>query len=133
METLYSGVTNGKLVHQERFNEILKSFEGKKVKITFDSTNRRSKDQNAYYFGVVLKLLAEHTGYTVEEMHEICKYKFLGYDLKELEGENIPLINSSAKLSTVDFMGYIEEIRGWAASELSVNIPDPNQTEFLED
>ena len=131
METLYTGVTQGKLVHQKRFDEILKYFEGKKVKITFDNPKRRSKDQNAYYFGIVLKLLAEHTGYTTDEMHEICKYKFLGIDNKEIEGESIPIINSSRTLSTSDFMGYLEEIKQWAAT-LNVVIPDPNQEDFLD-
>ena len=131
MEQLFSGVKNGKLVHRERFDELLKYFEGKKVIITLDNPKRRSKEQNAYYFGVVLKLLADHTGYTTDEMHEICKYKFLGIDNKEIEGESIPIINSSRTLSTSDFMGYIEEIKQWAAT-LNVVIPDPNQEDFLD-
>jgi hypothetical protein len=131
MEVLYSGVTNGKLAQQHRHEEILKSYEAKKVKITYDSPKARSIEQNSYYWGVVLKMLSEHIHYSVDEVHEICKYKFLGYDLKELDGENIPIMKTTRGLSTVDFMGYLEEIKQWAAG-LGLVIPDPNQTEFLE-
>lgn len=37
----------------------------------------RSIQQSRYYWGVVVELIAEHTGYTPEEIHEVLKAKFI--------------------------------------------------------
>ena len=37
----------------------------------------RSLAQNRYYFGVVLALMAEETGHSVDELHEWAKTEFL--------------------------------------------------------
>ena len=132
MDILYTGVTRGKLAHQSQFEYLLKKFEGKRVKVILDNPSRRSIEQNSYYFGVVLKKLVEHfdNQYSLDEVHEICKYKFLGYDLKEIDNENIPIMKTTRNLSTTDFMGYLNDIKQWAAT-LGCIIPDPNQEEFI--
>jgi hypothetical protein len=40
-------------------------------------SKRRSNSQNSYLWGIPYKLLSDHTGYSPDEIHEICKYKFL--------------------------------------------------------
>ena len=132
MDTLITGIKPDlTLTHEAEFREIKRQYIGKPMRLRIDSPKRRSTDQNSYYWGVVLKLLADHTGYNVDEMHEICKYNFLGIDNKELAGENIPIINSTRTLSTSDFMGYIEEIKQWATT-LGVVIPDPNEQDYRQ-
>ena len=37
----------------------------------------RSQQANAYYWAVVVQALADHTGYTPDEMHDVLKVKFL--------------------------------------------------------
>lgn len=91
----------------------------------------RSVQANAYYWGVVLRLLAEFTGYTVDEMHDICKAKFLPKRLAIAKGngeivDEYVLGGSTRDLDTNDFYEYVEQIRQWAA-ELDCNIPDPNE------
>jgi hypothetical protein len=91
----------------------------------------RSPQANAYYWGVVLQLLSEFTGYTVEEMHDICKAKFLPKKLAiadsngEVVGEFV-LGGSTRTLNTNEFYEYVERIRQWSA-ELDCYIPDPNE------
>lgn len=93
----------------------------------------RSSRQNRYYWGVIVQLLAEHTGYTPDEMHEVLKAKFLPKRFAVTDGngeirDELVIGGSSAVLNTVEFGEYCEAIRGWAAETLDVVIPDPEAT-----
>lgn len=103
---------------------------GKRVLVEVSAYSpKRSGNLNAYYWGVVLKRLSEATGYEPEEIHEICAMKFLPPRVVEIGGEAHVLRTSTAKLPTVEFQGYIEAIKRWAAQELSLYIPEPNEYE----
>lgn len=91
----------------------------------------RSQSQNAFYWGVVVQLLSEFTGYTPDEMHEVLKAKFLPKRFAVCDGngeikDELVIGGSSAVLNTVEFGEYLEAIRQWAAETLHVVIPDPN-------
>ena len=91
----------------------------------------RSLAQNAWYFGVILRLLSEHTGYTVDELHDYCKQRFNSKrvafcnELGEITDEQ-RIGRSTTKLNRVTFGEYCEQIRQWAAADLHVAIPDPD-------
>ena len=76
---------------------------------------QRSSPQNRYFHGVVLPLLADHTGYTDDEMKGVVKYKFG--------------IKSTAELTTAEFEDFCSRIRMWASRDLECWIPEPNETE----
>jgi hypothetical protein len=91
----------------------------------------RSLQANRYYFGVALKLLSEHTGYTVDELHEWAKAKFIPKHLALLDknGEvrdDLVIGGTTTRLNRVEFYEYIEALRKFAAEELGVVIPDPD-------
>ena len=94
--------------------------------------NPRSKNQNSYLWGVVYKELAMHLGYTIDEIHELMKHKFLSrmLHLNENEEYNIPL--STTDLSTSEFEDYLRNIREWASSELNCFIPEPNEPPLMD-
>lgn len=102
----------------------LKDGEEVKVRVTKQKKDR-SHDQNAYYWGAVLAVISHETGHTPEELHEIFKRLFLPPRIVELHGMKIKLPGSTANLSVAEFYEYVERIRSWAATELSINIPDP--------
>jgi hypothetical protein len=94
-------------------------------------TATRSVQANAYYWGVAVKALAEHTGYTPDEMHEVLKVKFLPKDvaLKKANGRVLAefvIGGSTTGLNTVEFYDYVEQIRQWAFEALDVDIPPPD-------
>jgi hypothetical protein len=100
--------------------------------ITFEPRKAaRSVLQNRYYWGVVVDLLSDHTGFSPEELHEILKAKFLPKKLAvcdgngEVQGEFV-IGGSTAKLNKLEFGEYVERIRQWAAESLDVVIPDPD-------
>lgn len=90
----------------------------------------RSPLQNAYYWGVVLRHLAEHTGYTIDEMHAYCKVRFNPERLVVCDRDGVVKDERRIGLTTTDlnkvtFGEYLETIRQWAAADLGVVIPDP--------
>ncbi len=115
------------------------SFAGKKIRIKVEKfVKKRSNLQNRWYWGVAVAYISEKTGYFPDEVHEFLKKKFLGVKEIKIGNESEEIPNSSAELTTTNFMGYKEQIQAWASTELNVNIPDPDENykgdiEYLED
>lgn len=82
----------------------------------------RSLNQNKYYWGVVIKILSQHTGYTSDETHQELARMFLSY-----ESNSKRFVRSTAKLNTFDFEQYMDKCRKWAQEEMNVLIPLPNE------
>lgn len=116
----------GRLVMDEpgAFARALAKFRGREVQVLIEPKKKRRSDrQNAYYWGVVIEILSDHTGYSPEEMHEALRNKFLGfYDKKT----GLRVVSSSAEQDTVEFEKYLTQIRAWA-SENGIFIPLPNE------
>jgi hypothetical protein len=89
----------------------------------------RSLEQNNYYWGVVLKILAEFFGYIgpgeKEDLHNELRSMFL----VRVGRLGKPVVESTTKLSTEIFERYLEAIRTWAKNEWNVKIPLPNEAE----
>lgn len=82
----------------------------------------RSLPQNKYYWGVVVKVVSQHTGYTSEETHQELARMFLSY-----ENSGKLFVRSTTKLNTLEFEKYAESCRDWAKKEMDVYIPLPNE------
>ncbi|MEA2036722.1 MAG: hypothetical protein U9O94_04400, partial [Nanoarchaeota archaeon] len=80
--------------------------------------------ENAYYWGVVVKLIGEHLGYLPNEVHDALKWKFL-----RREGLKLDKSLSTTVLDTIDFEEYLSNIRQWAGQDLEMIIPLPNEVE----
>lgn len=115
-------IKNGKLQVQRFFKKDLLKLEGREVEIMpVEST--RSSQANRYYWGIVIKLISEHTGFTPEEVHEVFKKKFLTYH-KSYKGKVYKFTKSTTDLKISDFAGYVDKIIQYATSELGIIIPD---------
>lgn len=91
----------------------------------------RSEIQNRWYWGQILRLLSEHTGYTVDELHDYCKLRFNGTTVCVTDRDGVVVDEqrigqTTTKLNRVTFGEYCEAIRQWAAADLGVVIPDPD-------
>lgn len=89
----------------------------------------RTTQMNKYLFGVVYKHIAEELGYSVEEVHELMKYKFLR-DRKLIAGEEVDYLKSTTNLTIEQFTDYWTKIKAWAKRFLNVDIPEPNQVDY---
>jgi hypothetical protein len=110
-----------------RFKQFLLGLRGKEVSVVVKRYSKgRSNQQNRYYFGVVVAMLADFTGYGIDEMHEALKQQFL-----RVESETrFNITKSTAELATVEMEEYLSSIRSWASVELGVYIPKPDEIDF---
>ena len=113
------------------FNRDLKQYEGRDAFVVLHPyKDKRSQNQNRYYWGVVMKLLSDELGYLPDEMHEVMKQKFLNVRDVKVGTVKYQIPESTTKLTTTDFEDYVSKIRIWAAKDLNVMIPLPNEAEF---
>lgn len=125
-------VRDGKLdpskAQKKVISAFVRRFEGKTVRVALSTpTKTRSTNQNSYYWGVVLTMIASETGHTTEEIHEFMKLKFLPREYVSLGGETIQLTKSTTVLSTFGMEEYLEQVRIFAALHLNILIPLPNE------
>jgi len=121
-------INNGKVVFEDRykFDEFLKGIEDKEKLLIIDDIKKpRSENENRYYWGVVIKILADELGYLDKnDVHDAMRLRFLK------ENGKLETIRSTASLSTQEFEEYLSKIRIFASSELNIIIPEPNSVEF---
>lgn len=120
--------------NRRRFDQAVSQFrEGMEVEVSVKRLRAtRSQQQNAYWWGVCVQLVSDHTGYTPEEVHEIAKQMFIPKRFAfqngngEIKGEFV-IGGSTREMNKVDFSEFTERFKQWAATELDVYIPDPNE------
>ena len=80
-----------------------------------DDDPQRTDSQNKRLWGFLYKSVGDHLGYTSDEIHLLCGYKFLR-DIKTINNETVEYIKSTTKLSTADMQNYQNQIETWAIS-----------------
>lgn len=98
-----------------------------------EQKRKRSLNQNAYYWAVVVQavtqMFREHGNYVdPEETHEFLKLRVgkLSRVIVTPDGEVVKSLGSTAKLSKMEFKVYLEQVRTWAA-QWGCLIPLPNE------
>jgi hypothetical protein len=100
--------------------------------------DKRSNQQNRYYFGLVVPLIQNGikdlgTELTKEETHEFLKSQFnLSEIVNHDTGETVSIPLSTTRLNKEQFGEYIEKIQRFAAEFLSIEIPDPGIQSTIE-
>lgn len=123
-------VENGKLTFErpDLFQKFIKAMKnGRKMVTVKDYKKPRSTEQNKYYWGVVVKILADEFGYeNPMDCHQSLRDEFLLIQEKPLRKTR-----STTSLSTVEMEEYLARIRMWALNnEPSIYIPLPNEVEL---
>jgi len=130
MNAVFTGrVEKGKLIlnDPDKMRRVLATLEGCEVEVPAPRKKRkkRSLNQNSYYRGVVIKMLAEFLGYDEDDMHHMMRAKFLSFT----DDKGIEASRSTTTLSTVEMEEYLERIRQWAESFLHFRIALPNEVD----
>jgi len=110
----------------------IKHFEGKRIEITIQKlSSKRSTQQNRLWW-LYMGILSKELGFTKEEIHEICKFKFLKKEkVDERTGLIFEYLGSTAALNKSDFADLVSELIRWAAENFEIVLPLPGeQTEF---
>jgi hypothetical protein len=136
-----SKVQNGTLKTNRKFiTEAIQTFEGKDIIITIEKRkNKRSNQQNAFYFGIVIGIMQlafkETWGefYSANEVHEALKAKYCFKEqINENTGEIIQIPISTTNFNTIEWEEYIDKIRAFAMEWFNVIIPIPNEQTLID-
>lgn len=147
--TYQGNIKEGNITLPKRLRkEVVAAFDGREIEVIFKrKRKRRSTAQNSYYWGCVIPAIvhamidlgndALQIGNTEhgELVHEFLKNKLLdnGEEIMGIEGLIFKLPPSTKKCTTVEFDEYMDKVRRWAAENLNISIPEPNeQVEMFE-
>lgn len=89
----------------------------------------RSLDQNRLYW-LWLTCIQVETGNDKSDLHLFFVDKFLPYEVKEVFGISIASQTSTTKLNTSEFRQYLDFIQVFCNSELSIDLPNPEDLRF---
>ena len=129
-------IKDGKLQPSTTNNilKVLSGLEGKRVRITLEKVSaKRSLQQNAYLhllFTIFTESLNElGNDFTMDEVKELCKAKFLLVDVMNVEtGEIIgQRIKGTSEMTKTELNLFIENIIRWAADYFSIVLPYPSE------
>ena len=87
---------------------------------------KRSLPQNGYYFGVIVSMMADETGYSKPECHEILKAQCIPPKWKQIGDVWVELKRSSTELTTVEFTEFIENSRQSLNETIGLTTPSPS-------
>jgi hypothetical protein len=132
-------IENGKLFLRNRrlFDEVVSAWPDCEGVMTIEKKHAtRSVQANRYWWGVCVALVAEHTGYTPEQIHDLAKQMFLPKHLAvtgkngELLGEYV-VGGTTTTLNKLEFGEFVNKFKEWALDKLDVLIPeaDPDYAE----
>ncbi len=98
------------------------SMAGREAYVVIVPTERakRSLEANAYYWGVVIPAMADHTGHPEAVCHWILKVQFLP-----------AMVRSTTHLLRWSFSDYVEHASAWASSFFGLTIPPPENFTML--
>lgn len=107
------------------FRAYLRKFVGRDVAVSVRRwQDKRSLDQNAYWWAVPVSMLAGHLGCDRTDLHYSLLGQCFGYHIGPM-GHAIANRPSSSKLKTGEFSTLIEWVGPWAWHQYQVAIPEP--------
>ena len=128
--TYYSLVREGKLqknISLQIKNE-LNHFEGKRVEITIQKLSAKRSDQQNRLWWLYMGILSKELGFTKEEIHDICKFKFLKREkVDEKSGEIFEYLGSTTQLNKMEFADIVSELIRWVSETFDIVLPLPNE------
>jgi hypothetical protein len=135
--TYYSDVKNSRLQKNvsERIANELAAFEGKRVEVKICRLRSKRSSQQNKYLHVLFTIFKDALNdlgneFTMQQVKDLCKRKFLSYDLidkstGEVIGEDI---RHTSSLNKIEFGEFIESVVRWAADFFHIVLPYPSES-----
>lgn len=120
--------------------EAIKSFNGSDVVITIDKVKKkRSNNQNAFYWGVLIPLMQQGAkdtwgeSWSVDKAHKHLSKLFVFHESVNIKtGLITQTPKSTTELTTTDWEVYVTEIRIYLLENFDIDAPEPNQEITLQ-
>lgn len=106
----------------EKVSDYCKDPDERYILLVQKAKQKRSLAQNRFYWGVLVKMLSDYTGFTPNEMHQV-----LGDNLWSYEKDGKKFIKSTTEMNTAEFAANIDAARLFAQDNIGVYIPEPNE------
>lgn len=122
LNIFYGKAVKGELIfsNQKAIRDFLYSVEDKPLCISIGrERGTRSDNQNRYYWNY-LRLIANDTGHTEDELHQLFKRIFLPPTFIKVLGREIKIPSTTKKLNKVEFGEYLDKI----CAETNIPLPD---------
>jgi hypothetical protein len=117
---------------KETFNKIAKADLSKGFVIEWKRFQKvRTNDQNALYW-MWLTCLEQETGQEKDSLHDYFREKYLQVACEQVFDSERKILQSTTKLDTAAMKNYLDKIQVFAATELAVTLPDPEDRYFEE-
>lgn len=115
---------------KEAFNKIAKADLKKGFVIEWKRVQKiRTNDQNALYW-LWMTCLEQETGQDKNSLHDYFREKYLKVTYEKVFDSERKILESTRKLDTVAMKNYLDKIQIFAATELAVTLPDPEDRYF---
>jgi len=108
----------------KKFFDSLQEGEAFEVTLIKSKDIRNLKMNNLYWWW--LSILSKDSGYTKKELHSYFKEQFLCKESK-INGKIVLDCESTADLSTKDYITYLENVSREAIQNFNCFLPDPDQ------
>ena len=121
----YGKIKNLKIdfLDEERFFADLLKFDGMDIVFTLkENKDYRTNSQNKLWWKY-MHIMGADLGYSKDEMHDICKLKFLKRERIE-DGIKVEYLKSTAQLTKKEFTKLVDDVIIWAAQTFSINLPN---------
>ena len=117
-----------------QLQNFLKQFENVGVGVTIKKRYKnRSNNQNSYIWAVPIKMIADETGHTPQEVYDALWIEYCieqkGYASKTFR-QKLESSKRPSGLNTVEFNDWKEWLQRKGAEWFGINIPDPVQAEI---
>lgn len=112
-------VSGGRLTldEEERFKNYVRSLDGRVVDLTLGKhREKRSLNQNAFYWTCFVSVVARHYNCEPEELHDYWKRKY-NPKLVVIDGKEVIVGRSTTELDRAEFTKMLEQIRADYAAE----------------
>jgi len=112
----------------------LRRLKGKKIWVQFWPWRKtRTTPENRYFHGVILPIIAEHTGDDKDQVKEGLKFKYL----RRISPSGVEYVEHTSNLTTAEFEDFCTKIRVDASDGTLLGeplwIPEPNENaEFFQ-
>jgi len=123
-------IRNGEIQNKSQVKKLFDQLHDGKWLIEIGQANKRSDQQNRYYWAVVVPMVQHGimdlgTELTKEETHDFLKARFNYSEIASTEGELMQVPRSTTILNKEAFSHYILKIQIFASEFLGIVIPDP--------
>lgn len=140
-------VVSGRRVNfkdREAFDDHLVPLDGKEMVLVLkDKVKERSRAEEKFYRGVVVPMIAEEMGASLQPTHEMLAKFFLTVEEKTPAGYRFSRVQSTTELSDKAYRKFWNDCIKWAAlptdddglsvdSGLSLYIPMPNEVDYSQ-